>query len=125
MNALGPIVYAFFEQHLNGEKGLSPASVKSYRDALRLFLTFIAAERRRAITRLEIEDLTAERVRKFLSTLEKERGNCIHTRNQRSPPCTPSSAIWRASPGDACRSRARRWYPEKACTSPKHPILGT
>jgi hypothetical protein len=43
MKALGPIVYAFFEQHLKGEKGLSPASVKSYRDALRLFLTFIAA----------------------------------------------------------------------------------
>jgi hypothetical protein len=35
MTALGPIVYAFFEQHLKGEKGLSPASVRSYRDALR------------------------------------------------------------------------------------------
>jgi len=59
MTALGPIVYAFFEQHLKGEKGLSPASVRSYRDALRLFLAFIAAERGRPITRLTIEDLTA------------------------------------------------------------------
>ena len=83
MNAVGPIVYAFFEQHLKGEKGLSPASVKSYRDALRLLLTFIAGQRRRAITRLAIEDLTAERVRQFLGSLETERGNHIHTRNQR------------------------------------------
>lgn len=83
MNALGPIVYAFFEQHLKGEKGLSPASVKSYRDALRLLLTFIAAQRRRAITRLAVADLTAERVRQFLGSLETERGNHIRTRNQR------------------------------------------
>jgi site-specific recombinase XerD len=83
VNALGPIVYAFFEQHLKGEKGLSPASVKSYRDALRLLLTFIAAQRHRAITRLAIADLTAERVRQFLGSLETERGNYIRTRNQR------------------------------------------
>ena len=37
MTALGPIVYAFFEQHLKGEKGLSPASVRSYRDALQQY----------------------------------------------------------------------------------------
>jgi site-specific recombinase XerD len=83
VNAIGPIVYAFFEQHLKGEKGLSPASVKSYRDALRLLLTFIATQRRRAITRLAVEDFTAERVRQFLSSLETKRGNHIRTRNQR------------------------------------------
>ncbi|NWG24128.1 MAG: site-specific integrase, partial [Pseudorhodoplanes sp.] len=47
---IGPIVYAFFEQHLKAEKGLSQASVSSYRDALRLFLSFVASERGRAIT---------------------------------------------------------------------------
>src|SRR5262245_50581236 len=83
MTALGPIVYAFFEQHLKAEKGLSPASVKSYRDALRLLLTFVASQRKRAIIRLAIEDLTAEHVRQFLTSLETTRGNHIHTRNQR------------------------------------------
>ena len=83
MTALGPIVYAFFEQHLKGEKGLSPASVRSYRDALRLFLAFIAGERGRPITRLTIEDLTAERVRLFLGHIETHRGNHIRSRNQR------------------------------------------
>ena len=83
MTALGPIVYAFFEQHLKGEKGLSPASVRSCRDALRLFLAFIAGERGRPITRLTIEDLTAERVRLFLGHIETHRGNHIRSRNQR------------------------------------------
>ncbi len=52
MTAIGPIVYAFFEQHLKAEKGLSPASVRSYRDALRLFLSFVASERGRSLTRI-------------------------------------------------------------------------
>ncbi|HEY0331419.1 MAG TPA: tyrosine-type recombinase/integrase [Rhodopseudomonas sp.] len=83
MTALGPVVYGFFERHLKAEKGLSPASVRSYRDTLRLFLGFVADQRRRQITRLVIEDLTADRVRAFLSHLEAARGNHIRTRNQR------------------------------------------
>ena len=83
MTALGPIVYAFFERHLKAEKGLRPASVRSYRDALRLLLAFVAGQRRRQITRLGIEDFTADRVREFLGHLEAERGNHIRTRNQR------------------------------------------
>jgi integrase/recombinase XerD len=83
MITLGPVVYAFFERHLKAEKGLSPSSVRSYRDALRLFLSFVAGQHRRLITRLTIEDLTADRVRAFLAHLETERGNHIRTRNQR------------------------------------------
>ena len=83
MTAIGPIVYAFFEQHLKAEKGLSPASVRSYRDALRLFLSFVAAERGRSLTRTTVEDFTAERVRHFLGHLETCRGNHIRSRNQR------------------------------------------
>ena len=83
MTTLGSVVYAFFERHLTAEKGLSPASVRSYRDALRLFLAFLAARHHRPITRLDLKDLTAERVREFLGHLEAERGNHIRTRNQR------------------------------------------
>ena len=83
MTALGPVVYGFFERHLKAEKGLSPASVRSYRDTLRLLLGFVANQRRRQITRLAIEDLTADRVRALLSYLEAERGNHTRTRNQR------------------------------------------
>jgi site-specific recombinase XerD len=83
MTAIGPIVYSFFERHLKAEKGLSPASVRSYRDALRLFLSFVAAERGRSLTRITVEDFTAERVRHFLGHLETRRGNHIRSRNQR------------------------------------------
>jgi len=83
MTAIGPIVFSFFEWHLKVDKAMSPASIKSYRDAVKLFLTFAAFESRRAITSLDTDDLTAERVREFLTHLEIERGNHVSTCNQR------------------------------------------
>jgi integrase/recombinase XerD len=80
---LGALLYGFFENHLKAQKGLSPATIQSYRDALRLFLTFVAKDRRRKLTRLLLVDLTAERVARFLNALETERGNHIRSRNQR------------------------------------------
>jgi integrase/recombinase XerD len=35
---LGQIVYTFFADHLKAQRGLRPLTIKSYRDALRLFL---------------------------------------------------------------------------------------
>jgi site-specific recombinase XerD len=48
-----------------------------------LFLQFVAQDTKRAISRLTLADLSAERVRRFLSTLEAERAHHIRTRNQR------------------------------------------
>jgi integrase/recombinase XerD len=83
MTAIWPVVFSFFEQHLKADKAMSPASIKSYRDAVKLFLTFVASECQRTITSLDTEDLTAERVHEFLSHLEIERGNHTRTCNQR------------------------------------------
>jgi len=80
---LGPILYSFFEDDLKARKGLRPASVKSYRDTLRLFLDFVAKDVHRKITRLSLQQLTCERVVRFLKWLEEERRNHIRTRNQR------------------------------------------
>lgn len=80
---LGALLYTFFEAHLKAQKGVSAATVKSYRDALRLFLLFLARDRRGRITRVRLEDLTAERARQFLSALETQRHNHIRSRNQR------------------------------------------
>lgn len=80
---LGALVQSFLIDHLRGLKGLRPSSIRSYRDALRLFLLFAAADARRKITRLAPADLTFERVQGFLSHLEQERGNHIRTRNHR------------------------------------------
>jgi integrase/recombinase XerD len=80
---LGPVLHSFFLDHLITVKGLRPASVRSYRDTIRLLLLFLAADKRSKITRLTVGDLTFERVVGFLRHLEQDRGNHIRTRNQR------------------------------------------
>jgi site-specific recombinase XerD len=80
---LGSFLQAFFEHHLLCQKGVQPATVRSYRDALRLFLQFVAAEKRCKLTRLALPDLTCDRVLRFLNHLEKQRGNAVASRNQR------------------------------------------
>ncbi len=80
---LGQIVRSFFEDHLKVQKGLRPASIRSYGDVLRLFLTHVAGDARRSITKLRIEDMNFERTLGFLKHLEQTRGNHIRTRNQR------------------------------------------
>ena len=81
--ALGRDLVSFFEDFLPAQRGLSPHTVRSYRDALLLFLRFTARDSRRTVDRLDIPDLTVERVTRFLACLEAERSNGIATRNAR------------------------------------------
>jgi site-specific recombinase XerD len=83
MTTVGSLVYQFFELHLKAEKGLSQASICSYRDGIRLFLLFLAKTTNRQISRLALSDLDADNVRAFLAHLEAERGNNIRSRNHR------------------------------------------
>jgi integrase/recombinase XerD len=80
---LGQLLFSFFEDHLKCQKGLRPASIKSYRDTVKLFLQFVAEDSGRKLSRLSIAELTYERVQSFLKTLEAKRHNHIRTRNQR------------------------------------------
>ena len=83
MNNIGSVLFAFFEDHLKIQKGLSTASIKSYRDTLKLFLVWVAKTKHRHLTKLTLTDLTADQVLAFLRTIEIERNNQIRTRNQR------------------------------------------
>lgn len=80
---LGQLLQSFFADHLITVKGLRPASVRSYRDTIRLLIVFTAADKRSKITKLTVGDLTFERVVAFLRYLEEDRQNHIRTRNQR------------------------------------------
>jgi len=80
---LGVLIHSFFVDHLVTVKGLRPASVRSYRDTIRLLLCYVANDKKTKITRLDVEDLTFERVVGFLRYLETERHNHARTRNQR------------------------------------------
>ncbi len=88
---LGPILHSFFIDHLITVKGLRPASVRSYRDTIRLFLQFAAADKHCKMTRLALVDLTFERVVGFLKHLESVRATSVW------PPCTACSST---SPGE-------------------------
>ena len=80
---IGPLIQSFFIDHLVTVKGLRPASVRSYRDTIRMLLEFVAKDNNSRITKLTVGDLTFERVVGFLRYLEDERGIHVRTRNQR------------------------------------------
>lgn len=80
---LGGAVRGFFEDFLRCQKGLRLSTIHSYRDCIRLYLLFVAEDVPRKLTRLKLDDLTADRVRRFLNSLEEERHNHIRSRNQR------------------------------------------
>jgi len=80
---LGPWVRRFLLEHLIGERNLARNTQRSYRDTLRLLLPAIARCANKPIDRLEVTDVSADRVRQFLRDLEENRGCAAATRNQR------------------------------------------
>ncbi len=80
---LGPFVRRFLLENVVADRNLSLNTQKSYRDAIRLLLRFIAERYGINPTRLTVEDVNAEVVRHFLAYLEKERGSSLATGNQR------------------------------------------
>jgi site-specific recombinase XerD len=72
----------FFQEYLPTLRGMSPQTIRSYRDTMVLFLRF-AARSAGSIENLDIRDINADRLGDFLTSLEVERGNSIATRNAR------------------------------------------
>ena len=79
----GKLIRSFFEDYLICQKGLSAATIRSYRDALRLFLLFVVTDSRCRLSRLTLSEFTSQRVIGFLNSLETQRHNHVRTRNQR------------------------------------------
>ena len=80
---LGRGITRFFEDYLPGQRGLSPHTIRSYRDSTVLLLQFMARDTRRTVERLCVTDLTVDCVTRFLRSLENDRHNSIATRNAR------------------------------------------
>jgi site-specific recombinase XerD len=73
----------FFIDHLAGERAASPRTIASYRDAIKLLLTWFKDTQRIPPEKLRLADIDRPRVLRFLDWLEAERGCSTATRNQR------------------------------------------
>lgn len=73
----------WFGTYLPTEKGLSPATIKSYKTAFRVLLEFMYSEKGMNAGEIKFEDLTADIITEFLDWLETERRCSISARNHR------------------------------------------
>jgi integrase/recombinase XerD len=81
--SVGFWVRRFLSDHLVLERGLSRNTQQSYRDTFCLFLPFVAVQRKTAVDKLVIDDLSPNIVSDFLWHLEQARSCSVATRNQR------------------------------------------
>ncbi len=86
MNTTHPIasfLHGFFHDYLASQRGLSPNTILSYRDALKILLRYLSERVGKPVDKLLLEDLDEQVVVDFLTHLEVDRGNAVQTRNNR------------------------------------------
>jgi len=77
------LLHTFFYEWMVQQRNASIHTIRSYRDSWRLFLRFVAQQRKRTVAQLVLADLTAAEVSAFLRHTEQARGDTIGTRNCR------------------------------------------
>ncbi len=77
------LVQNFFQGYLQRVRGASEHTVRSYRDALKLFFQFLVQRRGRSVADLSLNDVQADAVLAFLDHVESQRSNSAVTRNCR------------------------------------------
>lgn len=77
------LVQRFFTEYLVAQRAVSPRTVASYRDALKLFLDFAGHRLHVAPTALQLSDITPALILAFLDHLEHARHNAVRSRNLR------------------------------------------
>lgn len=80
---LATLIQTFFRRHLLITRGVSPHTLRAYRDAIRALLVFASATARRAVVDLTLDDVGRATVLSFLDDLETRHGNAAVTRNAR------------------------------------------
>jgi len=83
MTPLAPLLEEFFIDRLIAQRHVSPNTVASYRDTFRLLLSFAHDTLGKRPCQLDLTDLDAVLVSRFLAHLEIERGASVRTRNAR------------------------------------------
>ncbi|MBI4334227.1 MAG: tyrosine-type recombinase/integrase [Chloroflexi bacterium] len=80
---LGELLQNFFYQRLQAQQQVSPHTLASYRDTLRLLLCFVEQKTGRTPSQQTLPDWNAETILRFLDHVEKGRGCQARTRNVR------------------------------------------
>ena len=80
---LGSWIRRFLLEYLVRDRNFSQNTQRSYRDALRLILPFVAQRTGKPIDSLLVDDLSSVQVKTFLLQIEETRGCGPATRNQR------------------------------------------
>lgn len=76
-------VQSYFTEYLPKQRGASVHTVRAYRDALTMLFKFIAEQHRRGVASLQLGDIDADAVMRFLDHIETQRSNSAATRNCR------------------------------------------
>src|SRR5882724_13173497 len=82
-DSLVTLTQSFFLNYLRSTRGASSHTIRADRDALKLFFLFLAGHKRKTIEDLDLDDVQAEAVLKFLDHIESKRSNSAVTRNCR------------------------------------------
>ena len=77
------LVTTFFTSYLASEQGLSPNTIASYSDCMKLLVGYLCKRFNIETEALEIQTISSELVLDFLESLEGDRHNSPATRNQR------------------------------------------
>lgn len=83
MSLLAPTLQLFFSERLIKQRQASPATVRSYRNAMTLLLRFAQDRTGKAPSVLDWDDLDVHMVSAFLDHLELDRHNSARSRNAR------------------------------------------
>jgi site-specific recombinase XerD len=83
MTLIAPTLQAFFSDRLTRQLQASPRTIASYRDTLRLLLSFAQDRTGKQPSKLDWDDLEERLISAFLDHLETDRGNGPRTRNLR------------------------------------------
>jgi site-specific recombinase XerD len=83
MSPIAATLQSFFTDRLINQRRVSPRTIASYRDSLKLLFTFAGQRTGKTPATLDWADLDAETIAAFLDHLETERHNNPRTRNLR------------------------------------------
>ena len=83
INTFPALLQSFFTDRLLQQWRASAHTVASYRDAFRLLLRFANEKLGKEPSALSMKDLTPDFISSFLEYVERDRNNCVRTRNAR------------------------------------------